>query len=116
MFLSDVASKNMSDYSTLFETYLDSWAGYWVVTYLLGIGDRHLDNLLIDESGHLLHVDFGYIFGKNPKNKGLIPRIRICSQMIDWTRGIKSKDYKSSLKNESMHFYFWESIQSIYSI
>ena len=116
MLLSDVASKNMSDYSTIIETYLYSWAEYWVVTYLLGIGDRHLDNLLIDESGYLFHVDFGYIFGKNLKNKGLIPRIRICSQMIDWMGGIKSKDYKSSLKNESMHFYFWEFIQSIYSI
>lgn len=106
MFLSDVASKNLTEYSTIFETYLDSWAGYWVVTYLLGIGDRHLDNLLIDESGHLFHVDFGYIFGKNPKNKGLMPPIRICSQMIDWMGGIKSKDYKKFLEKWVNAFLF----------
>lgn len=59
------------DYKEVFETYLDSCAGYAVVTYLLAVGDRHLENLLIDEAGHLFHVDFGFIFGKNPTGKNL---------------------------------------------
>ena len=30
------------------DTYVKSCSGYAVITYLLGIGDRHLDNIMLD--------------------------------------------------------------------
>ncbi|GAA5901956.1 hypothetical protein JCM8208_006648 [Rhodotorula glutinis] len=75
----------------VFDTYIRSCAGYCVVTYLLGVGDRHLDNLLLSPDGHFFHVDFGYILGRDPKP--FPPAVKVCKEMVDALGGIHSPHY-----------------------
>ncbi|KAF9020978.1 putative atypical/PIKK/PI3K protein kinase [Hymenopellis radicata] len=73
------------------DTFVRSCAGYCVVTYILGVGDRHLDNLLVAPDGHFFHVDFGYILGRDPKP--FPPAVKVCKEMVDGMGGAQSPHY-----------------------
>jgi phosphatidylinositol 3-kinase len=61
------------------------------VTYLLGVGDRHLDNLLLSPDGHFFHADFGYILGRDPKP--FPAQMKLSREMVDGMGGTSSPYY-----------------------
>ncbi|KAG4304798.1 hypothetical protein PORY_001851 [Pneumocystis oryctolagi] len=73
------------------DTYIKSCAGYCVITYLLGVGDRHLDNLLLRPDGRFFHADFGFILGRDPKP--FSPAMKLCKEMVEGMGGASSPYY-----------------------
>jgi phosphatidylinositol 3-kinase len=72
------------------DAYVKSCAGYSVITYILGVGDRHLDNLLLHQSGCFFHCDYSFILGCDPK--AYLP-VRITDDMVSGMGGKDSDNY-----------------------
>jgi len=59
------------EYKRSVDNFVLSCAGYCVATYVLGVGDRHNDNVMITCDGKLFHIDFGHFLGNYKKKFGM---------------------------------------------
>lgn len=84
-------TSNLGVSSIVMDNYVKSCAGYCVITYLLGVGDRHLDNLLLSPNGKFWHADFGYILGRDPKP--FPPLMKLPIQVIDGMGGLNHENF-----------------------
>ena len=67
------------------QNYIKSVAASSMIGYVLGIGDRHVQNILIDKlTGEVIHIDFGIAFemGKNLPTPETVP-FRLTRDIVD---------------------------------
>ena len=80
-------------YKKAMSNFVSSLAGYSLVCYFLQIKDRHNGNILIDDEGHIIHIDFGFLLSNAP-GKGLKfenAPFKLSKDMVECLGGIKGK-------------------------
>eukprot|EP01080_Neovahlkampfia_damariscottae_P000233 gene233-4479_t len=77
-----------------------------ICSYILGIGDRHLENVLIDKTdGSIVAIDFGHAFGSGVENLG-VPEIvpfRLTRQITSLMGPLFSREEENIFSQSMTH-------------
>lgn len=73
--------------------FVRSLASYSLMSYLFLFKDRHNGNILLDTAGHVIHIDFGFVFGIAPGGSfslELSTPFKITEEMLEVMGGVHS--------------------------
>ena len=82
------------------KNFMQSLAAYSIVSYLLGLKDRHNGNIMIDTKGHLIFIDFGFAMGMNVAHEFTFERapFKLTEEYVEIMGGPRSKCFQEFKK------------------
>jgi hypothetical protein len=69
-FIKTFGAPETDAFNSAVEAFAASLAAYSIISYVLQLKDRHNGNILLDNLGHLIHIDFGFMFSNSPGSMG----------------------------------------------
>ena len=95
-FVSKYGGENSIRFQEARNNFVKSMAAYSVISYLLQFKDRHNGNIMIDDAGHIIHIDFGFCFDIAPGGvKFERAPFKLTSEMVSVMGGsTSSQSYK----------------------
>ncbi|KAF2180811.1 phosphatidylinositol 4-kinase-like protein PIK1 [Zopfia rhizophila CBS 207.26] len=101
-FVKTFGEPDSGSYKAGVDAFARSLAAYSIICYVLQLKDRHNGNLLIDNVGHIIHIDFGFMLSNSPGSMGFeAAPFKLTQEYVDVLGGLESqafREYKSLCK------------------
>ncbi|KAH8673953.1 phosphatidylinositol 4-kinase PIK1 [Xylariales sp. PMI_506] len=98
-FLKTFGSPDSEPYKAAVDAFKRSLAAYSMISYILQLKDRHNGNVLIDNEGHIIHIDFGFMLSNSPGSVGFeAAPFKLTNEYVDVLGGVGSSDFEDFKK------------------
>lgn len=81
-------------YRNATDAFMRSLAAYSMLSYILQLKDRHNGNILVDNVGHIIHIDFGFMLSNTPGSVGFeAAPFKLTQDYVDVLGGATSTEF-----------------------
>ncbi|KAI9823790.1 MAG: hypothetical protein M1819_001137 [Sarea resinae] len=94
-FIKSFGEPDTDSYKAGVDAFKRSLAAYSMICYVLQLKDRHNGNILIDNQGHIIHIDFGFMLSNSPGSVGFeaVP-FKLTQDYVDVLGGVGSSTFE----------------------